>query len=254
MFRQFEEQDKETKAEALRAAKREKEIKEEAAQRQRDELQQKERDILVKAQEEVERAEKEKVSLLAVKGENSITLSLDNIVSIIHIVVQMLYFKINLLNPILIKTLASALNEAVTKEAKAVALLTTPGRSKIYSVPPHVRDAQSLVQWVEKSQSRVCSVELPAELAAYLTELESQLLSFGSSSSSSTAVDSDAMEGDRSGGSGSGSGGVGVSGNIRGMLSVASMAQKLLRAGAALGGDAFLSVLCRLLKAAMVRY
>ena len=75
MFRQFEQQDKETKAEALRAAKREKEIKEEAAQKQRDEQQQKERDILVKAQEEVERAEKEKVSLLAVKGENSITLS-----------------------------------------------------------------------------------------------------------------------------------------------------------------------------------
>ena len=164
----------------------------------------------------------------------------------------MLHFKFNLLNPILIKTLVSALNEAASKEARAVALLTTPGSGKVYSVPPHVRDAQGLVQWVEKSQSRVCSVELPAELAAYLTELESQLLSFGSSSSSSTALDSDAMEGDRSGGSGSG--GVGVSGNIRGMLSVASMAQKLLRAGAALGGDAFLSVLCRLLKAAMVRY
>ena len=46
--------------------------------------------------------------------------------------------------------------------------------------------------------------------------------------------------------------GVGVSGTIKGMLAVSTLAQKLLRAGAALGGEAFLCVLCRLLRSAMV--
>ena len=115
------------------------------------------------------------------------------------------------------------------------------------------------MQWVQGCESRVSatSTALPEEMQSYLVQLESQLLTFGSVSVSGVDGDVgvDGMDqgsgSSNGGGSGSGSGS-GVSGNIKGMLAVTAMAQKLLRAGASLGGDAFLCVLCRLLRAAMV--
>jgi hypothetical protein len=87
----------------------------------------------------------------------------------------------------------------------------------------------------------VHSAALPEELLTYLTQLESQLLSFGSQ----PTVNENAMDGDNNNI---------INNNIKGMLSITSMAQKLLRAGASLGGDAFLCVLCRLLRAVVVRF
>lgn len=107
---------------------------------------------------------------------------------------------------------------------------------------PYVLDALALVQWLNDSEGRVQSVDLPVEISGYLSQLEGQLLGFGGSTTSIT--EGGAMEEEKQGDA--------VTTNIKGMLALTSTAQKLLRVGAALGGDAFLKVLCSLLRAAVV--
>lgn len=107
---------------------------------------------------------------------------------------------------------------------------------------PYIADAIALVQWLDKSEGRVQSVDLPIEISGYLFQLEGQLSNFGGSISSHS--EGGAMEEEKHNDA--------VGTNIKGMLTVMSTAQKLLRVGAALGGDAFLKVLCTLLRAAVV--
>jgi hypothetical protein len=107
---------------------------------------------------------------------------------------------------------------------------------------PFIADAIALVEWLRKSEGRLQGVELPVGISEYLSQLESQLLSFGGNNASIS--EGGAMEEEKHIDA--------VGTNIKGMLAITSTAQKLLRVGAALGGDAFLKVLCTLLRAAVV--
>ena len=134
--------------------------------------------------------------------------------------------------------------------------------TKTYEVPPFVAKAHSLVQWLRNSESRVRGTVLPVEIIDDLTRVECQLRTFGSTSSIPTD-DKGSMSGIEDSGDGEMSDGdyrndvlnssnVCISGNIKGMLTISSMAQSMLRMSASIGGDAFLCVLCRLLRAALV--
>jgi hypothetical protein len=107
---------------------------------------------------------------------------------------------------------------------------------------PFIADAIALVEWLKTSEGRLKCVELPVEISGYLSQLEGQLFSFGGSNT--TISEGGAMEEEKHSDA--------VGSNIKGMLAVTSTAQKLLRVGAALGGDAFLKVLFTLLRAAVV--
>jgi hypothetical protein len=107
---------------------------------------------------------------------------------------------------------------------------------------PFIADAIALVEWLKTSEGRLKSVELPVETSGYLSQLEGQLFSFGGNNT--TISEGGAMEEEKHSDA--------VGSNIKGMLAVTSTAQKLLRVGAVLGGDAFLKVLCTLLRASVV--
>lgn len=128
--------------------------------------------------------------------------------------------------------------------------------------PTYVLDAQSLVEWLKKSESRLSGVILPEEMAQDLAALEILIHSFGVISSSSTHLDTNShindqmgeqmMEDDRDLNQNANQNSAANS-NIKGMLAVTSSAQKILRIGASLGGDIFLYVLSKLFRAAVVR-
>ena len=75
---------------------------------------------------------------------------------------------------------------------------------------------------LERAEAKAQQAPLPADVAHYLSGLEDQLRRFGESD-----------------------------GSAKTMLAATAVAQKLMRAGAALGGDAFSAVLIRLLSAAL---
>ena len=128
--------------------------------------------------------------------------------------------------------------------------------------PTYVLDAQSLVEWLKKSESRLSGVVLPEEMTQDLAALEILIHSFGVISSSSTQLDTNShindqmgdqmMEDDRDLNQNQNQSSAANS-NIKGMLAVTSSAQKILRIGASLGGDIFLYVLSKLFRAAVVR-
>lgn len=110
---------------------------------------------------------------------------------------------------------------------------------------------------------------LPETINDDLTRLESQIRTFGSSSTISEDLrfQSGMEDGGYNERDGNGNGemtdgsdyndlvnssNVCIIGNIKGMLTLTSSSQKLLRISASLGGDIFLCVLCRLMRAAVV--
>lgn len=130
--------------------------------------------------------------------------------------------------------------------------------------PTYVLDAQSLVEWLKKSESRLSGVILPEEMTQDLAALEILIHSFGVISSSSTQLDTNShtndqmgdqmMEDDRDQNQNHNQiQNSAANSNIKGMLAVTSSAQKILRIGASLGGDIFLYVLSKLFRAAVVR-
>ena len=135
--------------------------------------------------------------------------------------------------------------------------------TKTYEVPPFVAKAHTLVQWLRNSESRVRGTVLPVEIIDDLTRLECQLRTFGSASSISSddrgllCNVEDSGDGEMNDGSYrndvTNSSNVCINGNIKGMLTISTLAQSMLRVSASMGGDAFLCVLCRLLRAVLVR-
>ena len=156
-------------------------------------------------------------------------------------------------------------------------LIETTGSTVLNTVKPptYVLDAQSLVEWLKKSESRLCGVVLPEGMSQDLAALEILISSFGASSSSSSlsltqthtrtqcdtnfSINNDDMsdhmieEDDRYQNQNlSQNQNSAANSNIKGMLAVTSSAQKILRIGASLGGDIFLYVLSKLFRAAVV--
>ena len=145
-------------------------------------------------------------------------------------------------------------------------LIETTGSTVLNTIntPTYVLDAQSLVEWLKKSESRLCGVILPEGMTQDLAALEILISSFGASSSSSltqtdtnSSINNDDMtdhmieEDDRYQNENQNQNSAANS-NIKGMLAVTSSAQKILRIGASLGGDIFLYVLSKLFRAAVV--
>jgi hypothetical protein len=87
---------------------------------------------------------------------------------------------------------------------------------------PRAAGADGAGQMLDRAEAKAQQAPLPADVAHYLAGLEDQLRRFGESD-----------------------------GSVKTMLAATSVAQRLMRAGAALGGDAFSAVLVRLLTAAL---
>ena len=163
-------------------------------------------------------------------------------------------------------------NQSTTSPSLTKPTLTeTTGSTVLNTIKPptYVLDAQSLVEWLMKSETRLCGVALPEGMTQDLAALEILISSFGASSSSLSSTqtqiqcDSNSLmnnddmvdhmieEDDRYQNENQNQNSA-ASSNIKGMLAVTSSAQKILRIGASLGGDIFLYVLSKLFRAAVV--
>ena len=165
----------------------------------------------------------------------------------------------------------STISPSLTKPT----LIESTGSTVLNTIKPptYVLDAQSLVEWLKKSESRLCGVVLPEGMSQDLAALEILISSFGASSSSSSSssltqthtpcdtnfsINNDELsdhmiEDDRCQNQNlSQNQNSAANSNIKGMLAVTSSAQKILRIGASLGGDIFLYVLSKLFRAAVV--
>ena len=166
----------------------------------------------------------------------------------------------------LVQTSVNAENHSKTSPAQTKPLLIeTTGSTVLDTVKPptYVLDAQSLVEWLKKSESRLCGVILPEEMTQDLAALEILIHSFGATSSTSTQSDTNSQINDELGDqmmeedryqnhNHNQNQNLAANSNIKGMLAVTSSAQKILRIGASLGGDIFLYVLSKLFRAAVV--
>lgn len=112
--------------------------------------------------------------------------------------------------------------DVVQAVSQGAVLQKRPGGVGVSTGTTGTTPADGMIQVLERVEAKVLQCALPDDVAYYLCQLEGQLRAFGE-----------------------------TDGSVKTMLSVTSVAQKLMRAGASLGGDGFSCVLCRLLSAAL---